>query len=104
MFPEIPTTSHSIATCMIIYMYIDTYMYMYECMFMSLNIAEWFWAQATGSVPPPCGEISFIKTSDMKVVMVGGHKNSTLLEGVYQLNLKNWVSPNRLVFSAVVFV
>ena len=72
-------------------------------MFIFLNIAEWFWAKSTGRVPPPCAEFSFIKTSDMKVVMVGGHENATLIEGVYQLNLENWVSPNRSLCSAFVY-
>ena len=64
-----------------------------------MYIAEWFWPEVTGSLPPPCAEISFIKTSDLKVVVAGGYeKNTTLLSGVYQLNLENWVSPNSQLY------
>ena len=62
----------------------------------ALVVAEWFWPEVTGSarcMPPPCAEISFLKTSDLKVIMAGGFKNDpNLLGNVYQLNLQNWVS------------
>ena len=61
----------------------------------ALVVAEWFWPEVTGNMPPPCAEISFLKTSDLKVVMAGGSKNDpNLLSNIYQLNLENWVSRN----------
>ena len=73
--------------------------------FIVYYIAEWFWPEVTGSRPPPCADISFIKTSDLKVVMLGGYeKNTTLLSGVYQLNLENWVSPNSRLYHVFIFV
>ena len=70
----------------------------------NIYIAKWFWPEATGSLPPPCAEISFIKTSDLKVVVAGGYETSTtLLDGVYQLNLKNWVSPNSNLYHVFMF-
>ena len=66
--------------------------------------AEWFWPKVTGSRPPPCAEFSFIKTSDLKVIMTGGYKkNTNLLNGVYQLNLANWVSPSSHLYHTLMF-